>query len=76
MSPLDSKTTKRPSPLILPANDSAGELVNWPITESTCPQTVRAMANKDIIAKSNAKRSFTDSSEKSKEKRLYTNEIS
>ena len=30
--PLDSKTTKRPSPLVAPANDSAGEDVNWPIT--------------------------------------------
>jgi hypothetical protein len=36
MSPVDSKTTKRPSPLMLPAKDSKVELVICPLTVSTC----------------------------------------
>jgi len=38
--PLDSKTMKRPSPLMLPANDSLPEFVNCPITVSACEKAL------------------------------------
>ena len=65
-SPFDSKTTNRPSPLILPANDSNVELVIWLISASTWAEAETAKVNKEIIAKNNDKLDFTDSSRKIK----------
>lgn len=61
--PMDSKTTNLPLPLIPPENDSDDELDNWPITESTCPNALKANRLRKIIAeKRKVRRIVTNSS--------------
>ena len=60
MSPRDSKTIKRPFPLIPPANDSAAEFDSWPITESICPRAVEVTRNITRAIKRNERRKVTE----------------
>jgi hypothetical protein len=63
--PRDSNTTKRPFPLIEPANDSELELVSCPKTESNaCELATAANANTTINMNVRLKRSFTNSSKR------------
>jgi hypothetical protein len=60
---VDSKTAILPSPLMPPAKLSDPELVNCPMTESTCAEAVDKFTNKNKNEKKAKKRNFTKSSE-------------
>jgi hypothetical protein len=64
MLPFDSKTTKRPSPLMPPANESNVELLIWLITVSDWAEADTAEMNREIITKRNNRLDFTISSRK------------